>query len=119
MKIDSKQFIELVREAGHDVRKYSGRGMFGKQCIGVEDIPEWTLAMDLMSIADSDGPRHGDEIQQGDLAELRAPSQDSMGLGFILYWPELEWPEDVPEPGMEDDELEVSDPSYTDPEANR
>lgn len=64
--------IDLIEEAGFIWRKYSGRGMYGKQCVGLafdntEDL--WDLAQVLPDV-----PR---------------PTTDSMGQGFIAYWPRM------------------------------
>lgn len=58
-------------------RNYSGRGMFGSECIGVDFESRYS--------------EHEDAIR-GLAAEhgWGATQQDSMGLGFILYWPRLE-----------------------------
>jgi hypothetical protein len=63
-------FVEKIREAGYEPRSYSGRGMFGKVCVGV----------------DLDRNDRGEDLPGG-------ASEDSMGLGYIMYWPHVEWVE--------------------------
>ena len=66
-----------------DVRAYSGRGMYGQQCVGVDTEG----VGDLMKIAVL-LVRHG--IDPEDVAGLGdALRTDSMGRGVILYWPSL------------------------------
>ena len=66
-----KELIEKLEDAGYEWRSYSGRGMFGKSCVGV------TLRND------------GELFQLGaDVGnDFGLPTTDSMGLGIIAYWP--------------------------------
>lgn len=52
---------------------YSGKGMFGEQCVGV--ALESTSELFYLGRA-----LHG-------IPELQAPRVDSLGRGFIAYWP--------------------------------
>jgi hypothetical protein len=69
--MDAKTLIEEIEETGRKVRSYSGRGMFGRQCVGV--------ALDRYDYG-SDLPDEGQR-------------RDSLGLGEIVYWPSATWPE--------------------------
>lgn len=77
-----QNFIEALEDSGFEPRKYSGRGMFGKECVAVsgKDVSEWEVARALSYIEDFDIPE---------------PRQDQLGLGIVLYWPSYEWPEEV------------------------
>lgn len=60
---------EIAEEVGGTVRtNYSGRCMYGKQCFGV--------------VARS----AGDIIEAAASRGIKRASQDSMGLGAIVYW---------------------------------
>jgi len=66
---------------GYRPYAYSGRGMMGKQCvaINVESLDEiWRLAIAI-------GGTLGDE------ANISAPKTDSMGHGYVVYWPSYIW----------------------------
>jgi hypothetical protein len=82
MVVTAQHVIEAL--AGEfDVRAYSGRGMYGQQCVGVDTEG----VGDLMKIAVL-LVRHG--IDPFDVAGLGdALHTDSMGRGVILYWPSL------------------------------
>lgn len=59
-------------------RRYSGRGMFGKQCVGVGVSVSYA--------------QHYKGVQG------RSGTVDAMGLGAIIYWPTVDYemlPEDV------------------------
>jgi hypothetical protein len=73
---------------GAELRSYSGRGMYGKQCLGID--------MDSMA----DAFRFALMVEDEDLTvALSNPCFDSMGLGIIVYFPNVEAPE-----GIDDDE---------------
>jgi len=78
--------IELWNEVDISApRSYSGRAMYGDRCIGL-DI---TCAGDLFGIGMELG-----RLVEGDLPD---PIMDSMGRGFIAYWPTLPWLPDFEE----------------------
>ena len=83
-----KRFIEALRDAGFIPTAYSGRSMFGKQCVSVstdedsEDVSAWNVARALWYQTDED-----EELN------IPEPRQDSLGLGIVLYWPSYEWPQ--------------------------
>lgn len=98
--MDAKKLIEAAESAGYEPRSYSGRGMFGRSCVGIEvsrGQSEFTMAIEiakeLMDLCEKD-----DEAIEvvDELAQLR-PSCDSMGLGAIVYFPGVPWPEDEDE----------------------
>lgn len=93
---DPKRMVEILREACDDldsgarVRRYSGRAMYGKQCVGVDtNTSGHDIVAAAMLVAETDAERE-------DLADLfRDTKTDSMGLGVIVYWPKAEWPADL------------------------
>lgn len=72
------ELIEVLSWYGEVQENYSGRGMYGKTCVGVV-LDNANSIYDIMS----------------DLAErenrMPAPSQDSMGLSTIFYWPRIQY----------------------------
>jgi hypothetical protein len=63
-------------------KDYSGRGMNGKKCFGIElqeGDAAWELAMALGGAADCDGEWM-----------LTPPKVDSLGRNTIYYWPNVE-----------------------------
>lgn len=78
---------------GAELRSYSGRGMYGKQCLGID--------MDSMA----DAFRFALMVEDENLTfALSNPCFDSMGLGIIVYFPNVEAPE-----GIDDDEDDDED----------
>lgn len=101
--MDSAKFIKACRETldqmGSDakVRSYSGRGMYSKQCVGIEtdeSIFKFTVGLCLTL---------GEEAEQ--LLDVGDPKSDSMGMGSIIYFPRMEWTdEEEGDEDCEDDE---------------
>ena len=80
-----ERFIETLESEGFEPRSYSGRGMYGKECVSVsgDDVSVWNVARALWYDRDGD--------QQLNVPE---PRQDQLGLGIVLYWPSFEWPKE-------------------------
>ena len=64
-------------------RNYSGRGMFGRHCVGFacEDPGDVRVALAALS--------HDDDPELAAAAEVLAekPAEDALGMGAIVYWP--------------------------------
>ena len=106
--MDAKLLIEVLQGAGYEPRSYSGRGMYGRQCVGVtlgRTASEFGLgvavcreALDLLGSGETDSFLAA-------LARLTV-STDSMGPGQILYFPGVQWPADVKSPDEDDDDYQ-------------
>lgn len=70
---------DAAYEADVELRSYSGRAMFGSQCVGVSADSESGAALFLVLVSKSDS----------DLAESLAKNlrTDSLGSGIIAYFP--------------------------------
>lgn len=67
----AKQIVEKLGEE-YSVREgYSGRGMYGKSCLGI-------AGPDLMEIQ-----------HEASVYGLGVAKTDSMGLNYIAYWPKI------------------------------
>ena len=78
---------------GAELRSYSGRSMYGKQCLGI-DMESMTDAFRFaLSVEDSDL-----------IYKLSQPVFDNMGRGIIVYFPNVEAPE-----GIDNDEDDDED----------
>jgi hypothetical protein len=103
MAIDGKVLIEALeitdwRHGDLRPRSYSGRAMFGRDCVGVEvacGVSSFQLAAALCeALLDLDEEEAPGWI--ADLANTRV-CEDSMGRDQIVYFPDVAWPEDVEE----------------------
>lgn len=89
---ETKQTIAIIKEFcednGYEFRDdYSGRGMYGKICVGIvgDFNPLWLVLCLADVIRDS---VTDDDICAEDF--LGEPRQDSMGKQIIVYFPKLE-----------------------------
>ena len=112
---------EAVEDAGYETRSYSGRGMFGKECLGVE-VDRGSMGSfiadvidTLHSRVDSSGDDEEAEAEVDDAFDavaqgFRRMNTDSMGLGSILYFPGVPFEdEDADDDEDEDDEDESAE----------
>lgn len=88
MKFES--LVSKIVDAGYEPRSYSGRFMYGKDCLGV-DLPDASCLVEL--------------------GGCPKPTLDSMGRGIIAYWPSIAWQEvtgweEVVEEDQDDEEEE-------------
>jgi hypothetical protein len=100
--IDRDQFFDMLQRVANDgvcgqPRPYSGRVMYGEQCIAVSGdyLDEWALAVAL---------GHQCRCWGLDIRDLPSPDSDSLGRGRVLYWRQYGWPDDQPEPADEDED---------------
>jgi hypothetical protein len=94
-KLDLSQLTDFIIH-----KDYSGRGMNGRKCFGIElqeGDSAWELAMALGGAADCDIDWM-----------LLPPKVDNMGHNLIYYWPNVEVRDDS------DDEDEDEDKNYAD-----
>lgn len=88
MKIDRTELLDLAEEEDITIYPdYSGRGMFGRQCIGVVGSPS-----DLVRFITDVIPRiesSDDELGAQASAWLYL-QKDDMGLDSIFYWPNIQ-----------------------------
>lgn len=91
---------KFFRQAGFEIRRYSGRGMYGKECVGIEyDAGLGQLFADCLE-AFSHSPENKDyqleipAVVLEDLAEaFREMRTDALGRGTIVYFPSVAWEE--------------------------
>lgn len=72
---------------------YSGRGMYGRQCVAVdtEDRSTFEVFADILEYSDL-----SDDL--GSIAHaLRNAKTDSLGRGQVLYFPKFTWDESCEE----------------------
>lgn len=77
---------QIVDDSGEFTsRSYSGRGMYGKVCLGVTVDRDHTMGEFLALIIESVTDENQDELAEA----LRGLRTDSMGLGEVLYFPKV------------------------------
>ena len=122
-----KSLVERFRDQGLEPRSYSGRAMYGKQCVGVSgDRSEMNSAIEGIigdclqeaydrGIEEQENENDSDVYENASLDELKEFTsdllcyrEDQLGLGVVYYWPRIEW-EDEDEAVIENTGEEIID----------
>lgn len=91
----SRSVILACVDLGLEPRSYSGRGMYGESCVGVDGRNTHVILAQIIVALCEQGP---DGLEAAlHVARDGAIASDSMGLGGIVYFPSLPWT------GREDD----------------
>jgi hypothetical protein len=69
VKVKMEALVSRLEKVGLNPRSYSGRFMYGKRCVSV--------SVDFLS-----------ELGKGTPKGYKV---DNLGLGYVAYWPEVEW----------------------------
>lgn len=87
-----EKILDLCNAAELEYRSYSGRGMYGEQCLGITCAQPERVICTLFSVAlEMDWER--EDLQS--LAEaLQESCTDSMGRSAIVYFPDIALTED-------------------------
>lgn len=97
MKSAFQEALEHIKDIGEiefTIRSYSGRGMYGKQCLGI--------TIDLENIASLFFDL-GQIYSKSDFySETQSITFDNMGLSMIVYFPYVEYVDDKNEESEED-----------------
>jgi len=88
-----KHIIQIICEQNDiNVRSYSGRGMYGKECLGIT----FKRGMGFVNVVDAmlEYIQNNEEyyIEIESFREgIRDMQSDSMGLGTVVYFPSVEY----------------------------
>lgn len=113
--MSEKHTLQVIfEEADFPCRSYSGRAMYGKECLGVTIDRGQDMGMLFANIVDGlyemvahDHEEDHHEQAFLDVADaMRAMRTDSMGLGTIVYFPGVDYVSDDEE---DDDDTDPED----------
>lgn len=96
MNATEKAVYEAIKESGGE--SYSGRGMYGKRCIGITTD---SISDTLKEVKDNIEFYGSDDEDDSDYADFFSDCMDhifefetdNMGLSTIIYWPNIEFKE--------------------------
>ncbi len=93
-----KEIIEAIKDAGYEPESYSGRGMYGKRCVGVTCENPVSTCIEIVQALAMSSFNDADEFETVKFDEfchlLSDVKTDSMGMSTIVYWPNIPAPED-------------------------
>lgn len=119
----SKHPLQVICELNDNLkaRSYSGRGMFGKSCLGVEldrGVSVGKLFATVLETLFGEGASRaedfsedGEDVEREEIAlqiaeAFRDMCQDQMGTGAIVYFPNIEYVDEEEEEDDEDEDEE-------------
>ena len=106
----SRQVLAVCEDLGLEARSYSGRGMYGASCVGVDTCGGGShqIVAKLIIALCEQGP---DGLEAAEhFTRDSAVVTDSMGRGSIVYFPRLPWVE-------AEDEVPCSEPADREPDS--
>jgi hypothetical protein len=81
MQINNEIFVDAMSKFEIEVREYSGRAMYGDHCIGVDVDSMGEVGVIAVALMDA-----GVDAESVALF-MKRMKWDSMGMGYIVYWP--------------------------------
>lgn len=105
-KLTAKQLLEILADTEYPVRRYSGRGMGGAECVAitVDNRQELYAAATIVSRAD-------EAVRPLVVNAFRRAETDNMGRSsVVIYFPNIAWPADAKEtPDYEFDDRDTDE----------
>ena len=92
MSNEKSEIQRVLEDNGYDTRSYSGRGMFGKSCLGCV-VEKSTNLLEVGAALGEEG-----------VTIPHNTKMDSMGLGTIVYWPGVAYAEEEEDGEYADDD---------------
>ena len=99
--MELKLLKALIEAAGYEPYSYSGRGMFGRKCVGltcpdvntaIADLFEAVFDADVEDVANEEEEYEARMSAHNALCEvIRKSASDSMGYDKVLYFKSVEW----------------------------
>lgn len=99
----------LCAEMETKPRWYSGRGMYGKQCVGVDIDRLSDLVLAFVVVAGRAGYNDDDKDIEAIADLAKGFLTDTMGRGMIVYWPNVAWEGGNEEPSDTDEDEAARD----------
>jgi hypothetical protein len=101
------KFKDICENAGIETRSYSGRGMYGRNCLGIDSDSDLGLLVSAMLEYVTDSLEDDDlhDAVRTIADAFRDMRTDSMGLGIIVYFPKIKWQHEdvINEQGIRDE----------------
>lgn len=101
---------DLFEDAGYESYSYSGRAMYGAQCLAVTCESPTRCVLEVVqtfvsSFDDDDTAGLQDKLDDL-VSSLKDAREDSMGRRTVLYFPGIAWEDDEPGEGESDEDVE-------------
>jgi hypothetical protein len=84
--MDTNRLQEIIKEAGFESRRYSGRGMYGAECVAFNTYDLVGEVAEIVASVDTDEERY--ELVKA----FKKSNTDVMGTGTVIYFPTYKYP---------------------------
>ena len=107
-----EMMIDALENGGYKTMSYSGRGMMGEKCLAVnlnDDLMREIAQISTLVMNECEDEFNGVEVVEymEEFFDLLAEARtDSMGLGTVIYFPNIDWDENWGDDSYEDEEDE-------------
>ena len=118
-----REIVDNCNDTGAEPRCYSGRGMYGAECLGVvgeddecdkllssiitaliDDVYQMSIDADDTEESLQNARKTMDNAQCIVSALIRGQRRDTMGKQIVVYFPDIDWAEYNPEDEDEDED---------------
>ena len=82
-------FQQLLEENDYATRSYSGRAMYGKECLGVTVDDVVSATWDISKLLAEENARLEEYPSIPQIPEPKGLRYDNMGRGYIIYWTQV------------------------------
>lgn len=103
--MEFNQLKTLIETAGYEAYSYSGRGMYGRKCVGltcqdvntaIADLFEAVFYVEVEDVANEEEEYEARMSAHNALCKvIRKSASDSMGLDKVLYFKFVEWQDET------------------------
>ncbi len=94
--MEYQELIDTIELVGFKPKVYSGRGMYGKECLSIISANTDNVILNIISEA-LGKVNCGNSISVSDVQDLcemlKGSKIDSMGKNKVIYWPNIPWEE--------------------------
>ena len=92
--MEKSKLQELLEPTQYICRSYSGRGMYGKECLGVTLQEGDSLGKFFGQVLDEIAAGSDEDEIEVIADDFHSMQTDSMGLGMIVYFPKVPFVDD-------------------------
>lgn len=82
----SQETFDFLESEIEGIQTYSGRGMFGAECVGIVSSDPWEVIRQLREAEENWMDTEGENIETIRYLIDTSPSTDNMGFDTIFYW---------------------------------
>ena len=87
----SEQLIEVLEDADLELRSYSGRAMYGKECVAFTCEPDALIGIIAETIHEASQNYQPEQV--GELVQaMKRARTDELGRSVVVYFPRVAWP---------------------------